>query len=94
MNSPFFKQPFRYVTAMIVTLTPTSELIRTEIGFLGEAQTQNYRFKFGCDDGRNCLRLPPRRISSSFTNHLLAAVIIRPHFGRGEVSTHGSRCFT
>src|SRR5258708_38947322 len=38
-NPPFFEQPFRYVTAMIVTLTPTSELIGVEIGFLGEAQS-------------------------------------------------------
>jgi hypothetical protein len=54
-DSPFFEQPFWDVTTMIVTLTPTSELIRAEIGLFGEAQTKRQRFKLGRYWWWNCL---------------------------------------
>jgi len=54
---------------MTVALTPNSQLTRTHVGFRREPQSENHRFELGGDCWRNCLRLSPIRISSSFMNH-------------------------
>ena len=68
-ESPFLQQPFRYVAAITIALTPDSQLTRTAVGFLRETQAEGDTFELGCHGCRSWERLSPIRISSSFVNH-------------------------
>jgi hypothetical protein len=68
-DSPFFQQPFRYIAAITVALTPDSQLTRTAVGFRGETQAERNIFELGCHGRRKWERLSPTRISSFLVNH-------------------------
>ena len=68
-DSPFLQEPFRYIAAITIALTPDSQLTRTAVGFLRETQAESHIFELGCHCWKGGERPSPVGISSSFVNY-------------------------